>query len=462
MSRLMSILPEKALKRFIPLWTGLQNKLSKKSSAANTIRTIMTSMFIVLLNLGTGIICARFLGPVGRGEQSAIMLWPSLLGQLFTLGLQTSVIYNMKKNPQESGNFIFTACLIHLGTSVFITAAGIWFVPVWLSSYSHETVVLAQILMFFAPSVLFTNYLNAVMQGREDFKGFNRRRYLPVVATLIMLLGLALTGHLTPFTSALSYFLPNVPVGIYTVYQLFRMYKTSLKGIVSSVKRLITYGLSSYLIDIVATLTLFMDQVVMVRLMTPTDLGLYLVALSLARMVGIFQNAIAIVLLPKAAGMSRDETISLTMKVFRIASTGTCIIALVLMVISPTALILLYGEKYREATGIIWILLLETALSGAVWVLAQTFMALGKPGKVSLLQAIGLSISIPLLIFLVPRFGLTGAACALLTATFVRFCFIMFQFPLSLKVPMPRPVPTQGDLLWFKQKITQRLKSNAT
>ncbi|MED4601679.1 oligosaccharide flippase family protein [Paenibacillus validus] len=434
----------------------VRTRFQAKSSLSNTIRTTAISMVIVLLNLGTGIICARYLGPEGRGEQSAMMLWPSLLGQLVTLGLHSSVIYNMKKFSSEKGGFFNAACLMNLLIGLLVTGAGIVLIPLWLHAYSAETIFMAQLLMFFAPSVLYTNFLNAVLQGEEDFKGLNRRRYLPVAVTLIMLAILAVTGYLNPFYSALCYFIPNVPIGVYTVYLLYKRYKRSINGWRSTMKRLLTYGLSSYLIDVVATLTLFMDQLVLIRIMKPAELGLYLVALSLAKMAGIFQSSITLVLLPKAAGLEKSEIIGLTKKVFRIAFSGTLFIALIMMAIAPMALIFLYGSKYEQSTTILWILLLETVMSGAVAVLAQTFMAIGKPGRVAVLQCIGLCVSLPLLVVWVPKFGITGAAFALFTATMTRFLLIMIQFPLSLKVSMPMLFPVKADIVWFWGKFTRR------
>ena len=82
-------------------------------------------------------------------------------------------------------------------------------------------------------------------------------------------------------------------------------------------------------------------------------------------------------------------------------------------------------------------------LSGTAWVLAQTFMALDRPGVVTILQGLVVGLSIPLLMWLVPRYGLEGAGIALLVSALVRFIFVYASFPLVLKVSPPR--------LWMKR-----------
>jgi O-antigen/teichoic acid export membrane protein len=91
------------------------------------------------------------------------------------------------------------------------------------------------------------------------------------------------------------------------------------------------------------------------------------------------------------------------------------------------------------------LLLLEVTISGCVFVLAQAFMALGRPGVVTLLQAVGLFLSLPMMLLLIPRWGIQGAAVALLTSTCARFIFIYLGFRLVLKVPAPSLLPRKED-----------------
>jgi O-antigen/teichoic acid export membrane protein len=74
-------------------------------------------------------------------------------------------------------------------------------------------------------------------------------------------------------------------------------------------------------------------------------------------------------------------------------------------------------------------------------------MALGRPGLVTSLQVIGLLMTIPLMLVLIPRFGVEGAAGALLISTSVRLAFVLVSFQRVLKVECPRIVARRADVV---------------
>ena len=118
----------------------------------------------------------------------------------------------------------------------------------------------------------------------------------------------------------------------------------------------------------------------------------------------------------------------------------------------PAVLNLLYGRAYISAAPVLRVLLIEVVLASVTGVLAQAAMALGKPGIVTLLQSVGLALTIPFMTIMIPRFGMIGAAYALLASTFCRFLFVQFSFPLFLKVKSPR--------LWFALADVQDVVSH--
>ena len=77
-------------------------------------------------------------------------------------------------------------------------------------------------------------------------------------------------------------------------------------------------------------------------------------------------------------------------------------------------------------------------------------MATDRPGLITTLQGVGLLLNLPLLLVLVPAFGLMGAGVSLLTTSLVRLIFIIAAFPRVLKVPPPR--------LWLNTEDFREIK----
>jgi O-antigen/teichoic acid export membrane protein len=83
-------------------------------------------------------------------------------------------------------------------------------------------------------------------------------------------------------------------------------------------------------------------------------------------------------------------------------------------------------------------------------------MALGKPGTVTILQGIGLGLSVPLLLVFIPAYGLLGAGFALLCSSTVRAILGLVCYPLILKVRPPGLVMTREDWYFILEKFNIR------
>jgi O-antigen/teichoic acid export membrane protein len=127
------------------------------------------------------------------------------------------------------------------------------------------------------------------------------------------------------------------------------------------------------------------------------------------------------------------------------------------MAIGPVLLMLLYGKEYSGALMILRILVVEVVLTGATQVLSQAFMALGRPGVITTLQVIGLSLTVPLMLLLIPRYGITGAALALLLSTCARFTFVLLSFPVYLHLPVPNLLIRWNDIRSIAHHVSRTL-----
>jgi O-antigen/teichoic acid export membrane protein len=170
------------------------------------------------------------------------------------------------------------------------------------------------------------------------------------------------------------------------------------------------------------------------------------VVLSLSRMLNLFQNSVVMVLFPKAAGRSKEDVVHMTGEAARISGLACASCGVIVCAAGPTLLRILYGQEYVAAVSALRILVLEVILSGATFVLAQAFMALDRPGVVTILQAIGLSLSIPMMLWLIPRLGIYGAAISLLASTIARLLFICVGFRVFLKTRPPDLLPKVSDV----------------
>jgi len=188
-------------------------------------------------------------------------------------------------------------------------------------------------------------------------------------------------------------------------------------------------------------------------------MGTYVVALSLSRMLNAFHTAVVMVLFPRAVSRPPREVLDMTGKAVRMTTFLTTLSGAAIMLAGPRLLVFLYGPEYRGAAAILRILVVEVILTGATQVMSQAFMALSRPGVITALQAIGLLLTVPLMLVLVPRFGIAGAALSLLFSTCARFAFVLASFSRFLDLPRPGLLPRRADISFLSNEVFRRLRA---
>ncbi|WP_204152435.1 oligosaccharide flippase family protein [Leptolyngbya sp. CCY15150] len=437
----------------------VRSLLSGKSGITAAIQTFVVKVLVIAINMGTGIITARVLGSEGRGELAAVILWPQFLAYALTLGVPQSLLYNLKRYPEEKSELFSTALVLSFILGLVASGVGIICMPLWLSQYSPDIVRAAQWFMLASPLSLMSMVFAASFEARDEFTFSNQIRYFIPLSTLVFLLLLLAFDVDNPITFGMAYVLPSVPVGIWMFTRLWSRYQFSMQNMYAASKRLLDYGIKAYGIDLIGSLSGKIGQALVVGMLTATSMGLYTVAISLSRVLNTFEEAINIVLLPKASARPLPEIILLTGRAVRASTFLTLLCVIPLLLLGPFFLTLLYGEDFAPATAVFRILLVEVLISGTTWMLAKSFMAAGRPGVVTVLQGIGLSITVPMMLLLIPRYGLIGAGLALLISTSVRFVLVLVSYPLVLKIAPPNLLITLDDVQYIRRSIAKRDQS---
>jgi O-antigen/teichoic acid export membrane protein len=204
------------------------------------------------------------------------------------------------------------------------------------------------------------------------------------------------------------------------------------------VRRLVPYGLRSYSADLLVGAATQIDKLIVVAVLTPSTLGLYVVATNLSRLVLLFAQSVTPVLFPRATAASGADALEMTSKAAAMTALVAGLLAVFLVALGPALLRMLYGAEFTVASFPFRILVLEACISSVILVLSQAFMALNRPVLVTVQYGIGAVVAITLLVVLAPRFGAAGAAIAMLMAAVSRLLASYIGFSRGLNVKAPR------------------------
>lgn len=411
------------------------------------------------LDVCTGIMTARLLGPAGRGELAAILLWPQLLSFLLVLGLPSALLYNLKLRPEKSSALVGASLVMGTVAGIVAILIGMLLIPWWLEQYTVEIRHFAQLCMLAAPFALLGLICQAAMQARNTFTLFNGVRLMQSFGALILLVTFALMHTLNPFTAASSYLASSIlAIGIWSLAWVFVRYRPTLRGFNDAKRYLFFYSLRSWGESSLNMLTKRSDRLMVVGFLEPAAMGMYVVALSFSEMLNIFSNSVHPVLFPKASGRTTSEVVALTGRAVRVTVAVTALMAAGAFLLGPYLLGLVYGEGFTAATSVLRLLVMETVLFSAMQILSQAFLASNRPGIATTTQGLGLGLVVLLLVLLVPRYGIEGAGMAILLATSARLVFVCACFPIVLKVSPPRPWiwPSEIAIAW--REVVGRLQ----
>ena len=407
------------------------------------------------MNLLMGVLTARALAPAGRGEQSAMTLWPALIPYVLTLGLPAAIRYCIRREPDRRTEFYTVAIIMAAGMSLVSIGVGIVFLPYWLRPYSPEIVHAAQLMMLFAPEVMLSLVFTAMLEAIAEFSVANATRYIPVALTLVALAVMSITHSMTPISSAVAYLAPPVFTALWIGWKLRTNLKRELFDPRPALRTLGSYGIRSYGIDVLQTLSQQVDQVLVIGILSASSMGVYVVALSASRVLQIVHSGVVTVVFPSASGLPQDRVIAMVGRAARVSSVIALVFAIALAAIIPWMVRFFYGADFSAGIPVAQLLTFEALVGGLVSVLSQTFMALGRPGVVTILQALGLLVALPCMLVLMPHFGLMGAAYALLISTGARLAFLLIAFPAILHLPIPPLLPTASDFTSLRQSLSK-------
>jgi len=418
------------------------------------VQSIIIKFGITLLNASTGVLTARMLMPHGRGELAAMILPPTLLSFVTTLGIPSSIIYVVRKINSDIDKTIATGLWMTLLISSISTLAGIFLLPLWLGrQYSPAVIHWGQWYLSTTPIMALGMTGRAILEAKGQFSRSNLLLLFTPGVTFTGLLLLFAAHRLTPFSAAACYTVGAIPALFLMLLWVFPFMGSRVHFGVVAARQLLGYGLRSFWIDLLGTMALQVDQVLVINLLSPSAMGLYGVILSLSRMFNLFQLSVVMVLFPKAAGRPTETVIELAEGAARMSTIITGLCCGIAAIFGPVVLRLLYGAEYAADARSLRLLLLEVTISGAVFILSQAFMALGHPGVVAILQGIGLSVTIPTMLWLVPKLGVEGAAISLLVSTVCRFVLVYLGFRFILKVRTPQLMPRVGDFTILNDQV---------
>ena len=407
---------------------------------------------VILAALVTGPITARALGAEGRGELAAILAVLTMTPWLLDLGL-SQWLARERARGGKLPELLGAALPVALGCSLVGVLAAIPLSRA-LGAESPVVVTYLQIGLFLAPVSVVLQTLVGLAIGESRWRLFSATRMLGSVVPALAIVILAVVDHLTVGSAAAVYLVSSL-ASLAILLPLVRgTGRLVLDGARS--RAAAAFGAKSWLGTLAGVATNRLDQVLMAGLVASRELGLYAVAVSIASLTYGLSMAVSSALYPRVA----EGEAGLAARSCRVVIGIVTLAAVVLGILSPPLIPFVFGSEFSDAVPMVILLLLASIPMAGAIVLTAALNAGNDPAATMRAEVVGLALTVPALIVLLPVGGGVAAAYVSLGAYIARLAMLLLYATRRFGGGWwTFVVPTGADLGWLRERMRRRRAS---
>ena len=435
--------------------------LGLRKLACNVATVLGRQLGTGLLQLATLALIARVYGPQGNGAYTMALLLPTMLASLLNFGIAPANIYYLgtgKVSPETAWRVTLkiyagiVAVGLLLGGGVLKLFSQQWFTGV------PETMLLIALSIF--PVSLLLALVSSLLQGLQQFRQLNLVLLLQPFLTMIIIVTMITTG-VRDISWLLAAYLFGSVVTLYSAIRVTRPFliKNSTAVFQNYGNAVLIYGYKAHLSNILTAINYKVDIFLVNYFVSPTGVGIYVIAVQLSERLWMLSQAFSTVLLPRLSELSTNEEKrkTLTPLIARWVLLITIMGALFLAAIAYPAIRFIFGKQFLGAFTPLLLLLPGIVLGALLRILANDIAARGHPELNMYTSCLILIINIIGNIALIPRYGINGAAIATSIAYASSFILTTIMHHYLTGIPtLSSLMICRDDLLFIKSHIIKQ------
>lgn len=388
----------------------------------------------IIVNLFGGLMIARLLGADGRGELTALLTMPQMLGWIFALGCTQAVAFHQARHPELGGHLLSTWLLILAPLALLAVLVGTLLLPLILRAQTEEVLRLARPMVLLVFYWLLYQLAEGFLLGDHDFLfayGVLFANYAAVATAFIVLW---LLGRFTVETALVATVAAGlVMLAACTIRILSRHPLKKPSGDLA--RATAWYGARAHLTSLSGLMNSRLDLLVLPAFVAATQVGLYAVATSVSWLIVSFSGALSRIVLPVAArkgARGREDVIRsvyITLAVALVTALGLALIA-------ETAVRAVYGASFQGSVLPLRLLLPGCAFYATAPVLWAGMQAAGRPFTAAFSQLLGLIVTVVGLLLFLPRYGIVAASIVSTVSYSIVFVAALISYRLMTGPPL--------------------------
>jgi O-antigen/teichoic acid export membrane protein len=391
----------------------------------NSLYGFTGQVIAVAMGVASSVVLARCLGVEGRGTYAMILLLQSTLSTFASAGILPSIVHTVAAKKWEQGQYTSLIIPLFLLCSLLLFLAGIpliIFRNVLLPAITLQYVVFS--IMLAVLTVLQT-MLVAVIAGQQRFKLNASLNVLFSTTSVILITVFVWAANMKIVGAVLSQLitlsLSILLLAYFCNIRLMRPGRLALgKQDMKRMLPVLSFGGKSHVANLATFLNYKADQFLINAYVGSAGLGLYSVAVGNSEKLHLLSSNIGGVLLSVSSSAPDNSRTSKTVAdLASLVFYFMIFIGLLVGMFIQDAVLLLYGVAFADVSGLILLLLPGVICLSHAKILSNYISGSGRPGITSWISVSSLGVNITLNAFMIPLYGIVGAAVATVLTYFL-------------------------------------------
>lgn len=406
--------------------------------AANTSWLFAEKIFRMFIGLFVGIWIARYLGPEKFGLLSYAQSFVGLFTAIATLGLDGIVVRELVKDESRRDELLGTAFWLKLMGALavlFILAIAVNFTS--NDSYTNTLVFIIASATIFQSFNVIDLYFQANVMGKFITYANTVSLFLSSVVKVVLIL---FEAPLVAFAWAVVFDSVVLAMG-YLYFYIKNDSKFNILNWRFNKQTAISLLKDSWpliLSGIVILIYMRIDQVMIKEIMNAEAVGQYAAAVRISESWYFIPTVIASSLFPaiiNAKKVSEELYYARLQKLYALMEWIAIAIALPMTFLSDWVIYLLYGKQYSQAGSVLMIHIWTGVFVASGVVTGRVVVINNKQVNGLIATVFGAVSNITLNLLMIPKYGLQGAAIAMMLAQIVSGFIIPIWFKVDIKYP---------------------------
>jgi len=399
-----------------------------KKYLANTGWMFFEKVLRILLAFTVSIFLARYLGPSDYGLFNYVLSFTGLFTILSSFGIEGILTRELVKSPDKADELLgtcFRLRLIGSFLSIVLTVSAAILIEEPLSTLF--LIIIISSGTFFQSITVVEQYFQSKVEAKKNVIAQSSSFFITSVLKIILILFeqplvMIVFAHVSEFIFlSIGYFIIYLRTG-----NKFNNWSYSS----SSAKKIVKDSWPLMLSGLVISVYMKIDQVMIKNMMTSADVGYYAAAVKLSEAWYFIPMIISVSLFPaiiNAKSVGRDFYLNRLQKLYDLLAAIAIGIAIPFTVFSEFIIKIVFGSSFMPASSVLTIYI-WAGVGTFLGVASSQYLISENLTKLSFYRTlIGMIINVLLNIFLIPRYGINGAAFA----TLVSYTLATFSIGIS-------------------------------